>query len=129
MPPLSPWLPQKSDSAQVEAIRSAAGLTPRDNVRIFIVPPGQRRVPVGSSINTPHTSPRLQRLLLEVSLAEGRILDLESGAAGHDLSDEDRNRLIHSLRHTVRQGGSAISDERRRLSSLPRSGWIVAERE
>ena len=119
----------ESDKPQIEAIRNALRLTGRDNVQIYVVPKGQRRIPLGSYINRNQTSPRLQELSQNMKRSKARIGELEIGISSPDLSEEERSRMINTLKQNIKDYERALSAEKNRLSALPISGWVVVERE
>jgi predicted nucleic acid-binding OB-fold protein len=122
-------LPQESDKELIEQVRRFAGLTDNDNVRIFVVPKGQTRIQTSSVIIRPNTSPQAQQISLNISRSQRRLHEIEKGINHDDLSDEEKSRLKGALQSNVRSYERALARERARIATMPRSGWIIVERE
>ncbi|MCL2202415.1 MAG: hypothetical protein FWB88_00550 [Defluviitaleaceae bacterium] len=119
----------EEDKALVESVRRFLGLTDRDAVRIFVVPKGQNRVPVGSFLQSNTSSPRTQELHINIRSVRGRLRDFEAGIFDPRLTDEERNGLINSMQRSLEAYERALTKEMARLAAMPRSGVIVVERE
>jgi hypothetical protein len=119
----------EEDNALVESVRQFLGLTDRDTVRIFVVPKGQNRVPVGSFLNSNTSSPRTQELNINIRSVRGRLREFEAGIFDPRLTDEERNGLVNSTQRSLEEYERALSKEMARLAAMPRSGVIVVERE
>jgi len=119
----------QEDSALVESVRRAMGLTDRDNVSIFVVPKGQNRVPVGSFLNSNTSSGRTQRLHINIRSAKSRLRELENGMSDPQLTSDERSRSVHSMRRSIEEYKRELAGEMARLAAMPRSGVVVVERE
>jgi len=117
------------DHALVESVRRFMGLTDRDAVRIFVVPKGQNRVPVGSFLNSNTSSPRTQELHINIRSVRGRLRDFEAGIFDPQVTDEERNGLINATQRSLAEYERALAKEMARLAAMPRSGVVVVERE
>jgi len=123
------WLQNlEKDKDLIEATRIAFGLTNEDNVQIFVVPKGQNRIQLGSVITRPTTSPRAEQLTRLVSSTTARLREVEIGTYSKELTDDERARMMGSLRSEINRNQRALSRERARIATLPRSGWIIVER-
>ena len=119
----------EQDRALIDSIRQAWGLTDRDNVQVFVVPPGQlSRMPFTSFVTRPTTSPRLQQLTINVTASMGRISELERGLGDPSLTDAERARRIAGLEESLSRYKREVARERNRLANGPRSGIILVER-
>ena len=119
----------QEDSALVESVRRALGLTDRDNVSIFVVPKGQNRVPVGSFLNSNTSSSRTQRLNVNIRSAKSRLRELENGMSDPQLTSDERARSANSMRRSIEEYARELAGEMARLAAMPRSGVVVVERE
>jgi hypothetical protein len=117
------------DKALVESVRRFMGLTDRDSVRIFVVPKGQNRVPVGSFLNSNTSSARTQELNINIRSVRGRLQEMEAGIFDPRLTEEERNGLINSTQRSLEAYERALAKEMARLAAMPRSGVVVVERE
>jgi len=120
---------QERDRALIDALRQMHGLTDRDNVQIFIVPKGQNRIQPGSFITRPTTSPRAEELTRLISRNRTLMQELKIGIQSEDLTDDQKSARINSLRNTISTNERDLHRERARIATLPRSGWIIVERD
>ena len=75
------WLQEMESEREFKnAVRKAYGLTEKDNVMIFVVPKGQTKVKTGGVIIKPHTSPKLERLNLNITRNQRKIQELKRPA-------------------------------------------------
>jgi hypothetical protein len=119
----------QDDSSLIESVRSMWGLTDQDNVRIFVVEPGQlRRMPITSFVTRPTTSRRLEQLNRSLTSSMGRVSELERGLDDPNKTESERARAIAGLEENIRRYRREVNQERRRLAVAPRSGVIVVER-
>ena len=118
-----------ADKELKDAIRRAHGLGKQDNVQVYIVPKGKMKSFLGSFITRPNTSTKAQQLTMNINNSTSRLRELEMGFSGHELSKEEKARLMNSLRHNIRDKQRSLENEKKRISALPRSGWIVVERD
>ena len=117
------------DQAQIDSVRQSWGLTDRDSVQVFVVPPNVlRRMPITSFVTRPATSPRLQKLALNITSSMSRMHQLEMGTCDPTLTDEERDRMIAGIQGSLARYQRAHANERARLSNAPRTGVIVVAR-
>jgi hypothetical protein len=118
----------ESDGSLIEAVRQMQGLTDRDQVQVFVVPPGTRRPQVGNFMHRPTTSMLSQRLVGRIATLKREIQELELGIGKEELSKDEENREINSRERRLERFESELRRERRRLAQAPRRGWIVVQR-
>ena len=120
-----------ADRPLVDQIWQAHGLTNRDNVRIFVVPPNSRIRP-GSFIHRPTENAATRRLSLKITRLQRQLQENETGISQQSRFDEaevnerENARERHNLKREIEEHRRSLRRARRRLADAPRSGFIVA---
>ena len=123
---------QETDRPLVERTLRAFRLTDRDRVQVIVISPSQRRGilrTAGSFIHRPTTSIKTKRLSARINRVEREIQELEIGITDKDMTDKEISRELHLLRYNLDVFKRALRAEQARLARLPRTGWIVVERD
>lgn len=120
---------QDKDRELIQQYFEAFRLTDRDQVQIYVIPKGYSGLKPGSYIHKPTASTKTQQLSKIIKNTMRQIQELESGISNIDISEDERASQIALLRNNLQQYKKSLSNEQTRLSNLPRSGYIIIERD